>query len=133
MVSKTVKIVLAVAVIVIVVFAAFAAVTYPTTAVGFSVSFTVGFDRQVKEFEVPFLHSVAQVEVSVVSGTALWRAQIETNGTTLWEHATAQGGMTTYTSEWIQLAPGRYNMTFGTVGLGSLDAEVTVTTKGGFW
>lgn len=133
MVSKTLKIVLAVVVIVIVVFAAFAALTYPRTVVGFSVSFTVGFDRQEREFDVSILHSVTQVEVKVLSGTALWSAEIESNGETVWEHSTAQGGQTTYTSDWIPLATGRYNITFGTIGLGSLEAEVKVTTKGGFW
>ncbi len=89
MVSKAVKAALAVVIIVIVVFASFAGLTYPRIAAGFSVSFTVGVDRQEKEFELPFLHGLAQVEVKVVSGTSLWSAEISSNGETLWTHATA--------------------------------------------
>jgi hypothetical protein len=131
--SRKVKAALAVVVLVVVVFGVFAAITYPKTVVDLSVSFTIGADRRVETFGVPLLHSLAQVEVWVASGTALWSAKIESASETLWSHSAAQSGQTTYTSEWIPLTSGGYNITFGTLGFGSLEAEVKVTTKGGFW
>ena len=44
-----------------------------------------------------------------------------------------KGGKTTYISEWIQIHSGHYNFTFATAGLGTLSAEIRVTSKGGFW
>jgi hypothetical protein len=73
------------------------------------------------------------VEVTVNSGTLLWTAQILSQSETLWTHATHQVGKTTYKSDWIKLSSGHYNFTFVTVGLGSLEADIKVTSKGGFW
>lgn len=131
--SKTMKTILLVVVLVAVVFAVFATLTYPRTVVSFSVAFTIGADRREKEFDVPLLHGLAQVEVRVQSGTALWSAKIESRDDVVWSHSASQGGQTTYTSEWIQLGSGYYNFTFGTLGIGSLEGEIKVTTKGGFW
>jgi len=33
----------------------------------------------------------------------------------------------------VSLPRGSYNFTFGTVGVGALDATATVTSKGGVW
>ena len=111
----------------------FAALTYPRNVLGFPVSFMVGAQTERKEFNVPVLHSLVQVQVVVSSGTALWAAKILSQDSELWSHRTAQGGQTTYNSGWMQIASGNYNFTFATVGFGTLDAEITVSSKGGFW
>jgi hypothetical protein len=112
----------------------YAALTFPRAVVDFQVSFTVGVDNEQREFEMPALHEKAQVEFALGSGSALWRASIiNAEGTTIWEHTKAQGDQTIYQSEWLTLPSGRYNFTFGTIGLGELQANVKVTTKGGFW
>ncbi len=131
--SKTMKIILLVAVLAATVFAVFGVITFPRTIVGFSVAFTIGADRKEKEFDLPLLHGLAQVEVTVQSGTALWSAKIESGDAVVWNHSASQGGQTTYTSEWIPLESGHYNFAFGTIGIGSLEGEIKVTTKGGFW
>jgi len=119
--------------LVILVFVAFLALTYPRILVSFPVSFTIGANVKRVEFEVPFLHEHVKVEVHVQSGNALWRAEILDDGNVVWSHAASQSGQTTYSSEWIKLSVGRYNFTFATVGLGSLEAEVKIVSKGGFW
>lgn len=107
---------------------------FPRAATDFSVSFTVGADREERVFEVPLLHDKVQVQVIVDSGTALWRARIlDSDQNEVWEHTKAQGEQTSYTSDWIDLQSGRYNLIFGTVGIGDLQANVKVMTKGGFW
>ncbi|MEM3578981.1 MAG: hypothetical protein QXL54_02005 [Candidatus Bathyarchaeia archaeon] len=119
--------------LVIVVFVAYLALTCPRVLVSFSVSFTIGADVRRVEFEVPFLHEYVQVEIYVRSGNALWTARILDDETAVWSHTASQGGQTTYTSNWIKLASKRYNFTFATAGLGSLEAEVKIVSKGGFW
>lgn len=119
--------------LVTVVFVAYLALTYPRVLVSFTVSFTIGADSRRVEFEVPFLHEYVKVEVHVSSGNALWTAKILSGDTAVWSHAASQGGQTTYASEWIKLSSGRYNFTFATAGLGSLEAEVKLSSKGGFW
>jgi len=114
-------------------FAVYAALTYPRTVVSFPVSFTIGADLEHREFDMPLLHGRAKVEVIVNSGTALWGATIKHHDETIWNHLTSQGGQTTYKSGWIELSSGNYNFSFATFGLGSLQADVKVTTKGGFW
>lgn len=111
----------------------YALVTYPRAILSFTVSFTAGFDFQHKEFDVPFLDSWAQLEIDVVSGTTLWLARIQSGNATLLSHAESQLGQTTYKSDWIQVDSGRYNLTLVAVGFGSLEANVKVTSKGGFW
>jgi len=133
---KTSKMLIAVVLIAVVVIAAvvaYAALTYPRAVLNFPVSFTIGADVEHKEFNMPFLNNQVQIQVVVNSGTALWAARIESNDTTLWSHSAAQGGQTTYNSGWIALASGNYNFTFSTIGLGTLEADVTVSSKGGFW
>jgi hypothetical protein len=131
--SKARKIAALILVIVVAVVGSFAALTYPREIVSFSVSFTVGAENEQEDFEVAFLHSQVQVEVGVTSGSTLWSARILRNDEEVWSHATAQGDQTRYTSEWISLSPGQYSFTFATIGFGSLDADVSVTSKGGFW
>jgi hypothetical protein len=132
--STGTKIVAAVLVIVLAVVVLYSALTFPRAEVNLQVSFTVGVDREAKEFDVPFLQDKALVEVGVTTGTALWRASItDANGSEVWSYSKAQGDSTTYQSGWIALPSGHYNFTFGTIGIGNLDAYVKVTSKGGFW
>ncbi len=131
--SKALKATVLIVIIVVVAFGVYAAATFPRTAVSFPVSFTVGAEKKEEEFDVPWLHGLAQVEVKVQSGTALWSAKITSGDEAIWSHSATQGGQTTYASEWIEIPAGRCNFTFGTVGIGSLEGEIKVTTKGGFW
>ena len=131
--TKTLRAVVLIAVLVVVALGVYAAITYPKTVVSFPVAFTIGANVEHKEFDMPLLHGWAQVEVIVSSGTALWAANIILQDETIWSHTAHQGGQTTYESGWIELPSGHYNFTFATAGLGSLEAEIRVTTKGGFW
>jgi len=131
--SRIFKIAAAVIIAVMMVAVAFSALTFPRVMLNFPVAFSVGFDSKQQEFEVPILHDKVQVSVTIASGTSLWRATIvDVNGEELWSHATAQGDQTTYHSEWVSLPNGRYNFTFSTIG-GALNAEISATSKGGFW
>jgi uncharacterized membrane protein len=126
-------IVLAAILIIITAVALHAGITYPRTTSSISVSFTIGADSKTIEFNQPFLDDKIQVQVSVQNGAALWRAQILNSEQVIWEHLAAQGEQQSYTSDWIQLTSGTYNFTFGTIGVGSLEATTTVKSKGGFW
>lgn len=119
--------------IIVILLVAYFALTYPRVLVNFSVSFTIGADVRRVEFEVPFLHEYVKVEVFVHSGNALWTAKILIGDDVLWNHVASQGGQTTYSSRWIRLSSGSYNFTFATAGIGSLEAEIKLTSKGGFW
>ena len=131
--SRVLKAVLAIVVVVVVVFVGYAALTFPRTVVEIPVSLTIGVDAVSRQFDTPPLHDRFQVQVAVESGTSLWRARILNGSDVVWEHSAGQGEQTSYTSEWIALPSGSYNFTFATVGFGSLQAKVTVTSKGGFW
>ncbi len=132
--SKTIRIVAVTLIIIVAALSIYAALTYPRAAVNFSISFTVGAQTERKAFDAPFLHSQVRVEVSITSGSSLWTARVLGNhDDEIWSHTAIQGGQTTYTSEWITLSTGNYNFTFATIGIGSLEADVTVTSKGGFW
>jgi len=131
--SKSAIALVAILIIIVVAFAVYAGVTYPRTLVNTQVSFTVGADTKTTAFDQPFLDDKAQVQVTVQNGHALWRAQIRSGDQVIWEHSAAQGEQQSYSSGWIQLPSGSYNFTFGTIGIGSLDATATVTSKGGFW
>ncbi len=121
-------------IIILVVVVAFSALTYPSTVVSFPVSFTVGAAGQEKVFSVQAWDNAVDIQISISSGGALWSASIvNSKGTTMWTHQTAQGEQTTYDSGWVPISSGNYNFTFGTIGAGSLNAEVTVKAKGGFW
>jgi hypothetical protein len=120
-------------ILLIAVFAVYASFTYPKTALSVPVSFTIGFDVVTREFDVQFLNDKVQVQVAVESGTSLWNAQILNQSEVLWGYSATQGEQTSYQSDWIELPSGRYNFTFRTLGFGSLNAQVTVTSKGGFW
>jgi uncharacterized membrane protein len=127
------KLAAAVLLIIVVVVAAFSGLTFPRAVLSFPVSFAVGADVVHKTFEVPELDGVVQVQVAVNSGSALWTAIILSSDSTVWTHRAAQGGQTTYISEWITISTGTYNFSFATAGMGSLSAEITVKAKGGFW
>ena len=131
--SKSVLAVVVIAIIIVVAFSAYAGETYPRTTVNIPVSFTAGVDSKTTRFGQPFLDNKAQVQVTVQSGAVLWRAQILSGGQVIWEHSAAQGEQQSYHSGWIQLPTGNYNFTFGTIGIGSLDATASVASKGGFW
>ncbi len=120
-------------IIIVVAFAVYAGVTYPRTSVNTQESFTIGIDSKTTMFDQPYLNDKAQVQVTVQNGAALWRAQIRNGDQVIWEHSAAQGEQQSYNSGWIQLPGGSYNFTFGTIGIGSLDATALVTSKGGFW
>jgi hypothetical protein len=107
--------------------------TYPRTTVNVPVSFSAGIDSQTASFEQPFLMDKAQVTVSVQSGVAVWQVQILDGDQVIWEHTAAQGGQESYTSDWIDLPAGSYDLTFGLAGAGSLEATITVQSKGGIW
>ncbi len=130
---RRLRAVVLVAVLAVVAVAAYAALTYPKKVISFPVSFTIGANVEDREFEISPLHGWTQVEVIVHSGTALWTATIKNQDENIWDHRASQGGQTTYKSGWIELSSGHYNFTFATAGFGELEADVKVTTKGGFW
>ncbi len=123
----------AIVLIIVVAIAVYAGVTYPRTVISIPISFTLGADSKTTEFSQQFLMDKVQVEVTVQNGAALWRARIMSGNQVIWEHSAAQGEQQSYNSGWMQLPSGSYNFTFGTIGVGSLDAQVTVSSKGGFW
>ncbi len=132
--SVSKRVIAIVAIVIIVVAVSYTALTFPRDVVSFPVAFSVGFDQTQEGFDIPLLNDKAQVTVTVTSGSALWRATIvNQNGDELWTHATGQGDQTTYHSAWISLPSGHYNFTFATIGVGSLNAQISVTSKGGFW
>jgi hypothetical protein len=131
--SRVLKLVAVIAVIVIATVAVYGGLTYPRSTLDFSVSFTIGADVQRKQFDVPFLNDAVEVQVAVSSGSALWNARILNGDETVWSHSAAQGGQTTYNSGWIKLSSGTYNFTFATAGAGSLSAQISLKSKGGFW
>jgi hypothetical protein len=109
------------------------AFTFPREILTFPVSFTIGADIKLEPMEVPFMNDRIMVEVIINSGSALWNARILNAEETVWSHSAAQGGQTTYNSGWLQISSGLYNFSFATAGAGSMSAEITVTSKGGFW
>ncbi len=131
--SKTLKGVALIIVIVLAAFVVYAVLTFPRTVVSLPVSLTLGFDTKTEQFDVPILHGQVQVEINVENGTAIWHAQITSGNETIWSYTAGQTGQTTLASDWTPISPGSYNFTFGTIGVGSLQATVKVTTKGGFW
>jgi hypothetical protein len=131
--SSGAKAAAAILIIIVAAVAAFSALTYPRQVLGFPVSFSVGADVVNKTFEVPVLDGAVQVKVAIESGSAIWTANVSSGNSTVWTHRAAQGGQTTYTSEWITLSSGTYDFSFATAGLGSLSAQITVDSKGGFW
>ena len=131
--SKSVLATVAIVIIAVALFSVYAGETYPRTTVNIPVSFTAGVESKTTSFSQPYLDNKMQVQVTVQSGSALWRAQILSGGQVIWEHSASQGEQQTYNSGWIQLLSGSYNFTFGTIGIGSLDATASVMSKGGFW
>jgi hypothetical protein len=131
--NRRLRSVVFVAVLAVVALVVYASLTYPVKAVSFPVSFTIGANVEDRELDMSPLHGWAQVEVTVNSGTALWTATIKNQDENIWDHRASQGGQTIYKSEWIELSSGQYNFTFATAGFGELNADVKVTTKGGFW
>jgi uncharacterized membrane protein len=123
----------AIVIIIVAAFSVYAGVTYPRTTASTSVSFRIGVDSKTIPFDQPLLDDKVQVQVAVQNGAALWRAQILDGSQVIWEHSATQGEQQSYSSGWIQLPSGNYSFTFGTIGIGSLDATATVSSKGGFW
>lgn len=133
--SRTIKIAAVILVTVIVITAAYATITFPRTSVNFPVAFSVGPDQTKTEFEVPALNDKIQVEVTLPGNSTSWGASIEdAEGVELWAYSgPAQGNQTTYHSAWTTIPSGRYNFTFLSIGRESLNAEISITCKGGFW
>jgi hypothetical protein len=131
--SKSIMALAAIVIIIVAAFAIYAGVTYPRTTANIPVSFAIGVDSKTAGFDQPFLDDKVQVQVAVQNGAVLWRTQILSGDQVIWEHSAAQGEQQSYNSGWIQLPSGNYNFTFGIIGIGSLDATATVTSKGGFW
>jgi hypothetical protein len=111
----------------------YAALTYPKTVATIPVSFKFGAESKTIEFDVSSLQDKYNVDVSVLSGNALWGAKLVSGNVTVWSHAASQGSQTSYQSGWLAISPGHYTFTFGTIGFGSLEGAVTLQTKGGFW
>lgn len=131
--STAVKVLAALLIVIVAAGAIYAALTYPRVILTIPVSLTVGVDIVNKEFDQSAFSNRVQVQVKVSSGSGLWLARILNGTQVLWEHAAGQGEQTNYSSGWIELPSGNYNLTFGTVGFGSLDAQITVSSIGGFW
>ncbi len=128
--SKGVLVLAAIAVFIV---AAFAGLTYPRIVISIPVSLTIGADSTTATLDQPLLCDKVQVQVAIENGAALWRAQILNGDQVVWEHSAAQSEQQSYSTGWIHLPTGTYNFTFGTLGIGSLEAQATVTAKGGFW
>jgi len=126
-------VVIAIVALIVTAFAVYAGITYPRTVISIPVSLALGADSKTSALDQTFLSDKVQVQVAIENGAALWQARILKGGDVLWEHAAAQGEQQSYDSGWIQLPSGNYNFTFGTIGIGSLEAQVTVASKGGFW
>jgi hypothetical protein len=131
--SNVVIALVAIVIIVVASFVAYTGLTYPRTILTIPVSFNVGADTSTTKFDQSALDNKVQVQVNIANGAALWRARILNGDQVIWEHSAAQGGQTSYNSGWIDLPSGSYNFTFGTIGVGSLSATATVSSKGGFW
>jgi hypothetical protein len=127
------KIFIAVAAISIAIVGILAAITFPREILTFPVSFTIGADVKREQVEVPLLNGQVMVQVIINSGSALWNVRMLDGEVTVWSHSAAQVEQTTYNSGWILIPSGTYNFTFATAGAGSLSAEITVSSKGGFW
>jgi len=131
---KTVlKIAIAVVAVLLAIVSILGAITFPREVLSFPISFTIGADVKRELMEVPFMNNQVMVKVMIDSGSALWNARILNGEETVWSHSASQGGQTTYNSGWLQISSGLYNFSFATAGAGSLSAEITVTSKGGFW
>jgi len=131
--SRTVMSVAAIIIVLAAAFAIYAGATYPRNIVSIPVSFSIGADLTTGVFDQSILNDKVQVQVAVQSGASLWHAQILSGNQVVWEHTAALGEQQSYSSGWIQLPSGSYNFTFGTIGIGSLDATFSVSSKGGFW
>ena len=131
--SKSIQAIVVIVIIIVAAFLVYAGETYPRTTAKTAVSFIAGVESKTTPFGQPFLDNRVQVQITVQTGAALWQAQILTGGIVIWEHSASQGEQQTYNSGWIQLPSGNYNFTFGTIGVGSLDATAAITSKGGFW
>ena len=84
------KFIATVFVIIVIIFGIYVVLVFPRVATDFSVSFTVGADREEKGFEVPLWHDKVQIQVIVDSGSALWRARImDSDENEVWEYMKA--------------------------------------------
>jgi hypothetical protein len=128
-VAVTVIVVIAVALV------AYLGLTFPRTIADFPVAFSAGIDEATTPFAVPALSDKVQVEIALSGNSTSWKATIENLGGTLWWNytASAQENQTIYHSAWTTLPSGNYNFTFVYFGQESFNAEVRLTSKGGFW
>ncbi len=131
--SKVVIGIAAVALILIIGFAVYTGLTYPRAILAVPISFTIGAEVATEEFDQPILNHKVQVQIAVENDAALWRARSLNGDQILREHTAAQREQTSFDSGWIDLGEGHYNFTFGTIGIGSLKAVVTVSARGSFW
>lgn len=132
--AKLVKIAATIVIIIVAVIGIFIALTYPREIFSHQVSFNIGYDSTEQPFQIPILDNQAQVQVTITSGSTLWRTTItDPNGTEVFSHAASQASQTSYTSDWIILPSGNYNITFQTLGFGNVQGTVRVNAKGGFW
>lgn len=115
------------------IFGVYALMTYPSTAISFPVSFTIGADSKHEALELSILQSHVRIDVVVSTGSTWWTAKILQSDTEVWSHSMTQNDQTVFQSEWIALQPGSYNFTYTAASLSALDLDVSVTTKGGFW
>lgn len=65
-------------------FCRYAALTYLRLVLSIPISFTAGVQFQTREFKVPFLHNMVEVEVVVDSDTSLWTPRIMSQDNVLW-------------------------------------------------
>lgn len=132
--SRLLKGIIITGIIIIVASIAFSFWTYPKNILSFPVAFTIGATTEDKEFNVPILDNSIQIQVKVNNGASLWQATIlSSNGTTIWSHQKAQSEQTLYSSDYFPINSGDYTLTFKTIGAGSLDAQIDIQAKGGFW
>jgi hypothetical protein len=132
--SRLVKGIVIIIIIIALVSIAFILWTYPRSTLSFPVTFTIGAANQEKIFDVPAFDNSVQVQVKINNGASLWQASIlSSNGTAIWSHQKAQGEQTIYSSDYFALDSGSYTFTFAALGAGSLDAQIDIQAKGGFW
>ncbi len=134
MTSKIVKIAAAIVIVIVAVTGILIALTYPREVFSYQASFNIGYASTQQQFQIPILDNQAQVQVTITSGSTLWSTTITaSNGTQVFSHVASQASQTSYTSDWIILSSGNYNVTFQTLGVGDVQAIVKVNAKGGFW
>ncbi len=129
---RTSKVIISTVLAVVVLIVSYSLFTYPRVVLRFPMKLS-GAAKTEKEIELPSGHQYLQVEIIIREGRTLWLAKITFEDEIVWDGsgATLKKGQTTYTSNWVTAAPGRYILSITT--LGSFDGEVLISSKGGFW